>query len=91
MASQGPRSAGAGANQTGVGTVAWSFTGNIVADDGSSASSGTLTSGAQTNYLVASTFGFSIPAGSTIDGIVVEIKRSDLSSSDNIRDNRTIS
>lgn len=88
MASQGPRSAGAGANQTGVGTVAWSFTGNIVADDGSSASSGTLTSGAQTNYLVASTFGFSIPAGSTIDGIVVEIKRSDLSSSDNIRDNR---
>ncbi len=75
MASQGPRSAGAGANQTGVGTVAWSNPGNIVASDNTWSIATPMSAGAVTNYLLASSFGFSIPAGSTIDGIVVEVER----------------
>ena len=75
MASQGPNSAGAGANQTGVGTVAWSDPGNVVASDNTRSFSGLL-AGAQSNYLLASGFGFSIPDGSTIDGVVVEIEKS---------------
>ena len=85
MASQGPISAGAGANQAGVGTVAWSSTGNVVASDNTRASA-ILSAGNQSQYLVASSFGFSVPGGSTIDGIVVEVERH--GSNTNVLDNR---
>ncbi len=39
------------------------------------ASLNTTTKNKRTNYLQAQNFGFSIPAGSTVDGIVVEIER----------------
>tara|TARA_Y100000004_G_C8836674_1_gene378595 strand:+ start:131 stop:691 length:561 start_codon:yes stop_codon:yes gene_type:complete len=73
------RSAGAGANvSTSFEDAAWSNPGNITGDDGSAAtvqkSGGTAGS---IQYLKASSFGFSIDSGATIDGIEVLIERKD--------------
>lgn len=71
--------AGAGANDSGIGTEAWAFEGNITADDapGSGSTAGCATvsdvSGPQSWYLVSSEHGFSIPAGATIQGIVARV------------------
>jgi large repetitive protein len=88
MPSQGPRNPGTGANDAAVGTQAWSNPSNVLTEDGTSAtvSLGTL-SGASSHYLKATNFGFGIPAGAVIDGIVVEIKRAEgAAGSDTIRD-----
>lgn len=69
MPSTGFTLAGTGANLTGVGTEAWANPGNVTADDGSVANANAASADEQTNYLVGSNFGFSIPAGATIDGI----------------------
>jgi hypothetical protein len=72
----GPNSGGTFANDSSVGTVAWSNPGNAVADDGSEASAylGPL---AVSQYLkVTNFFGSNpIPSGATINGIKVEVKR----------------
>jgi hypothetical protein len=68
------KSAGTGANVTGVGTVAWSNPGNITASDNSYATA-PLSAGEQTNYLRASNFGFNIPTTATIVGIEVVVER----------------
>lgn len=62
-----------GSNQT------WINPGNISASDNTYATFGNLVggAGAYTDYLVATGFGFSIPGGATISGIVVEVERSD--------------
>jgi len=70
--SYGPIFAGTGSNDASVGTIAWTNTGNITADDGATANI-PFTSGT-TNYLTATNYGFSIPSGSTINGITAEIK-----------------
>ncbi len=72
MPSQGPLVCGSGANDASVGTVAWSNPGNI-------ATAGVATYTAATsisNYLKGFNYGFTIPPGSTIDGIEVIIRRS---------------
>jgi hypothetical protein len=66
------RPAGAGGTN-GTGT-AWSTPGNVVSSNNVRATV-TLAGNAQTQNLDATGFGFSIPAGSTIDGIRVEIER----------------
>lgn len=74
MSSQGPTSPGTGADSSEVGTLAWSNPSRVTAADGSEASvsfAGSDTS----HYLKAADFGFSIPSGATIDGIIVEWKR----------------
>jgi len=83
MPSQGPNSCGTGANVTGVGTIAWSNPTNIYTNNSVSATVGGVV--ATSNYLRASNFGFSIPSGATIDGIVVEIR--DTISDPNVTDN----
>jgi len=72
--STGATYAGTGANITGVGNYSWSNPGRISADDNSFASVD-VRSGRTTNYLRGTNFGFSIPAGATINGIVVSIGR----------------
>lgn len=81
MASQGPNACGTGTNvSTGVSTfVAWSNPGNITVNDSSYATAAmraNVSQTRQTRYLIASNFGFTIPVGATINGIVVEILRS---------------
>lgn len=73
MTTTGPNLAGTGADDSAVGTIAWSSPGNLTAEDGSEAAA-SVTAGATTHYLKATNFGFSIPSGDTIDGILVEVK-----------------
>ncbi|MBK9338507.1 MAG: PKD domain-containing protein [Lewinellaceae bacterium] len=88
--SEGPSFAGTGTNVTGVGTVAWTNPGNIVSDNGSSATASRGTDGTvTTNYLQGTNLGFTIPSGATINGIQVSMNRfaSVSSGSDNVQDN----
>jgi len=71
--SQGPLAPTTCADDAAVGTSAWGTPGNATADDASYAS--ILAKNVTTHYLKATDFGFSIPSGATIDGIVVEWKR----------------
>jgi hypothetical protein len=81
MASQGPRFPGTAASLANAGTSenanAWVSPGNVGADDATEASitAATYDSPDIGEILVASNFTFTIPAGSTIDGITVEIDR----------------
>ncbi len=68
-------SAGTGADNSGVGTQAWSNPTRVVASDNSRATA-TNASAFVTHYLVGSQFGFSIPSGATINGILAEIEKS---------------
>jgi hypothetical protein len=77
------KSAGAGADDASVGTVAWSSPGNVAVSDDSKAQAN-LGSGSS-HYLKATNFGFEIPAGATIEGIVVEIERSGLGEAGSVR------
>jgi hypothetical protein len=70
----GPTIAGTGADDSSLGTFVWNSPGNITADDGSEAQS-QATAGGTTTYLRASNFGFTIPAGATINGITAVIER----------------
>lgn len=75
MASQGPNNPGTGANDSSFGTTSWANPGNIVSSNDSYASI-TFGTGTGTSwYLKGTNFGFSIPTGATINGIVVEIER----------------
>lgn len=80
MASQGPNSPGTAAKVARAGSGAGHDvidTGNVFASDNSYAS--IWMSGPNTDYspwLQVTNFGFSIPAGATIDGIAVEVERS---------------
>ncbi len=75
---QGPNSAGTGADDGHIGSLTWSNPGNITSSDNTYATCpGDSISATQSHYLVATNFGFSIPAGATIDGIVVEWERYD--------------
>jgi len=65
-----------GNGSDGGGDYPWSNPGNICAADESPATnSGEVSAGIYTNYLNASNFGFSIPSGSSITGIKLEIYR----------------
>lgn len=65
--------AGTGFNNNVQGDVAWSNTALITANDNTYADV-TLTSGQSSQVLSGTNFGFSIPAGSTINGIEVAIE-----------------
>lgn len=61
-----------------VGTLAWSSPLDVISSNNSYASCGALLgtlASAQTNYLQASGYGFSIPASATISGIEVRVER----------------
>jgi len=59
--------------------TSWSTPGNVGASDNTYATIGNITGGIgnYSDYLLVSNFGFAIPAGVMIDGIVVEVERSD--------------
>lgn len=73
MATAGPNNAGTGADDSSIGSSAWSLPGNITADDNSlsqaAGSTATSPTTLTTHYLKATNFGFAIPAGATINGI----------------------
>ena len=72
----GALSPGTMADDATVGTVAWSNPNNAKVSDSVYATASDATGAAsQTHYLKATNFGFSIPSGATINGILVEIER----------------
>ena len=71
--SLGPNLPAAGDNVTGIGTVAWTDPGDITAADGTATTVSVPSGGGITNYLRGTQFGFAIPAGSSIQGITVQI------------------
>lgn len=76
MASIGPNSPSTITNDAAVGTLAWSNPSNAASSNDTYAESVALGSAiVTTNYLKSVNFGFSVPSGATIDGIVVEIER----------------
>src|SRR5688572_4843471 len=75
MATQGPNGTGTAADDAGTGTVAWSSPTQAQSDD-ATPTTASLGSFARSHYLKCTNFGFSIPDGSTIDGITAEHKRS---------------
>lgn len=62
---------GTGANQTGIGSNAWTLPNRIQVNDGTFSPAV-----CPSNYLKATNFGFSIPSNATIEGIVVNVDRS---------------
>jgi len=71
-----PTSPGTMTDDSAVGTITWSDVNNSkVSDDTSSNNSGFGCGSCTSHYLKASNFGFNIPTGSTINGIVTEIQR----------------
>lgn len=74
MASQGPLSPGTLASNSAVGTVAWVNPANAAASDNSYATAEVTGVLATTHYLFATGLGFSIPAGATVNGVVVEVE-----------------
>ena len=74
MASIGPLSPGTMADDSAVGTVSWTNPNNAkVSDNNYVTFEGYLAE--TSHYLKATNFGFSIPTGVTINGILVEIER----------------
>ncbi|WP_295338586.1 T9SS type A sorting domain-containing protein [Flavobacterium sp.] len=63
-----------GSNVTGIGTVGWTATNNIVSANTINATV-TFTASGNSNYLMGSNYGFNIPNGVQVTGIVVEIHR----------------
>lgn len=76
MPSQGPRDGGSFTNDASVGATAWTSPGGAQTSNDVHAVCALLLLGDQSQGLRATRFGFSIPAGATIDGIVVEMERS---------------
>jgi MSHA biogenesis protein MshQ len=61
------------ASVTGIGSVAWSNSGNALSSNNAHASASV--NATITNYLTCTGYGFSIPTGSRIDGITVDVER----------------
>lgn len=74
MTSSGPNSPGTLVNDASVGSDAWSNPGNAASSNDSYASAIAPSGESLSNYLKATNFGFAIPAGATINGVVVEIE-----------------
>lgn len=82
MPNTGPNSPSTGVNLAGVGSTAWTTPAGITALDANFANaalSGVLAS----NYLVATGFGFSLPASATIQGVLADWYISSLATSAN--------
>lgn len=67
-------------NLAGTGTVAWNNPANAVSSNGSYATASV--DGTATNYLRCTNYGFTIPAGATINGITVNVERRSSSAAD---------
>ena len=73
MASSGPNSGGTFADDNSVGVVAWTNVNNAASSNNSYAAC-SLSPGASGHYLKCTNFGFAIPSGSTIDGVLITVE-----------------
>jgi hypothetical protein len=83
------KSPGTVADDASFGFLAWSSPSSAAASDDAYSNTTPGSDGAFTHYLKATNFAFAIPTGVTIDGITVEVERSEFAGiSDHIRDAR---
>lgn len=75
MASSGPNYAGTAANDASHGTTAFTNPTNAQGTEDDTYAATFALSTAPTQYLKATNFGFAIPSGATIDGIVMEVRK----------------
>lgn len=73
-ASSGPLSPGTMADDATVGTVAWASPDSAKVSDDNDAGPGAIGNGVASHYLKATNFGFSIPSGATITGVLAEVE-----------------
>ena len=74
LSSAGPNWAGTAVNDISAGTVAWANPGNAAGSNALTyATTGSLSAGAISNYLVTTNFGITVPAGMLITGIVAQV------------------
>lgn len=71
----GPLQPSSATNNASIGTVSWSNPTNVYSSDGNFANAAALAIGTNSEYLVVTNFGFSIPEESHITGITVEIEK----------------
>lgn len=77
VASSNTAMAGAGSNNSSIGSLAWTNPDNVVIDDSTNARATALVVGETiTQYLLATNFGFSLPLDAIINGIMITINRS---------------
>jgi hypothetical protein len=79
MPSAGPNSPGTVVSDATPGGTAWADPGNAAASDNTYATCGSFSN---TQYLKATNFGFAVPGGATIDGVVVEVELAKTSTED---------
>lgn len=70
----GPNSGSSFVDDASVGTIAWTSPANVGARDNTNAAAA-LTLGTTSHYLLATGFGFAVPAQLTVLGVIVEILR----------------
>ena len=71
----GPNNPGTGTNLNTTGTLAWTNPGNIVNTADLNYATTVFTGSSTTNYLEGTNYGFAIPTGAIVNGIVVTISR----------------
>jgi len=81
------KSPGTMADDATVGTATWSNPNNAKVSDGIYSEVNDIGGFNVSHYLKATNFGFSIPSGATINGILVEIERKESNARDNLYDN----
>lgn len=87
MASQGPNSAGTGSSDATVGTKPWSNPTRVVSSDDSRAAASWSKDGDVSEYLLATSFSFTVPTSATINGILVEVEKLETNAKSNTVDN----
>lgn len=91
MSSSGPNSPGSVVNVDDTGNVAWTAPGEAASSNDTYARAIDVQGGRNSQLLIASNFGFAIPAGATINGIEVQIERKSAQASTGVVVDETIS
>lgn len=86
MANTGFTLPGTAANNADAGSAAWVTPNDALADDSNVTTSSYGDFSDTSQYLHLTNFGFSLPAGAVIDGIVVRVKRREVAAADNVCD-----
>lgn len=86
MPSAGPFFAGTAANDASIGFVAWTNTSNATGATDASFAACTYSAPNTGNYLKVTNFGFSVPTGATIQGIVVAVQKKKSAGGDDVID-----
>lgn len=75
--SEGPNNPATAVDDAGIGTVAWSNPTNVFTSNNSRAVAALTNANDRSHYIKATNFGFTLPGCTSVDGILLEIERSE--------------